>query len=183
VWKPKEKITLTKIKLSLVSILTFDYVSWDYCSIEDNISKRFDRHDSLVSKIDRDSSKMASFSMWLRFVDRFDGNFASWFTITISESWSVESVFRFCAIFEYTSKDCSLDTDLIFFQTMIHPNPCREKMLRNWTGFGLFDKESKLNQVLLDFLAHQIWSGLKIITAIISSHEPSLQNENWTESV
>jgi hypothetical protein len=102
---------------------------------------------------------------------------------TISESWFVETVFRCCVTFEYTSRDFSLNTVLMLFQTIIYLNLCRAKMLRNWTGFRPFDEESKSNQVLLDFLAHQVWSELKIITAIISSHEPSLQNNNWTESV
>jgi hypothetical protein len=65
---------------------------------------------------------------------------------------------------------------------MIHPNLRRPKMLRNWTGFGSFDKESKWNHVLLYFLEHQIWPSLNVITAIMLSHESSLENDDWTES-
>ncbi len=159
-----------KIKLSSVRIFTFDYIHWNYCSIKDNISKRFDWFNSFLSKTEKGSSKIAR----LRFDDRFDGNFEDWFMTTVSEFLFFESKLKCCVISEY---------DSILFQTMIHPNPCRLNMLRNWIGFGSCDKESKLNHVLLYFLMHHIWSLLKIITAIMSSHELSLQNNNWTQSV
>jgi hypothetical protein len=157
--KNKSKVVRKSSDRRLVRILAFNYVHWGSCSIEDNISKRFDRLDSFLSKIKKDSSKTASSSMRLRFDDRFDIDFEGWF---------VESALRCCAIFEYDSKDCSFDIDLVLFQTMIHPHSCRPNMLRNWTGFGPFDNESELNYMSLYFLAHQIWPAL---------HMKFIQNE------